>query len=675
MSEVRHRVGIDIGGTFTDAVCVSTDGSTRTAKAMSTPGNLAEGVLAAIRGLGIDLADCDWLVHGTTAGLNAVLERRGARAALLTTAGFADVLAIGRTNRPPMYDLFYRTPEPLIDASDIFEVRERMGARGDVVTELDTGELAGIARRLHGYEAVGVLFLHAYANADHERTARAILEAALPGVPILCSHEIAPEWREYERASTTAASAYVVPPISGYLTALEAALAGAGLGPGLRVMQSNGGVMTVPAATRKPVQTLFSGPVGGTAAGVAIAADLGLDHLICADMGGTSFDVSLVVDGAAEISSQASVEGFPLLMQAVPIHTIGAGGGSIAAVRAGGLRVGPQSAGAVPGPACYGRGGTQPTVTDANLVLGRLPAAARLGGDMALDAAAASAAVAGIAAPLGMSVADAAAGIVAVADAAMANAIREITVARGIDPREFTLVAFGGAGALHAAAMAADLEISQVVIPANPGVLSAWGMLHADTRHDVSTPLFDRIDDLNPGTLERLTAELAERGRAALRADGVPEDAVTLEPAAELRYVGQEYSLAVRWPQDEPIETVLSELPKRFAAQYLDRYGHNNPGEAVECIGVRMTAIGAAPRLPRTVPPEADMPAPAATQDVIFAGAPVPAPVYQRGELPAGAELPGPAIVLESSCTTLIPPGWDAAVSASGHLIMTRRTA
>ena len=286
----RYRVGIDIGGTFTDAVCLGSDGEVRIAKTMSTPGHLADGVLDAIRGLRIDLAGCDWLVHGTTAGLNAILERRGARAALLTTAGFADVLS-DRPHQPPAHvrPLLPHTP-PLIAEQDIFEVRERTGARGEVVTALDEDQLARIASRLHGYEAVGIVFLHAYANSAHERAARDLLAAELPGVPVLCSHEIAPEWREYERASATAASAYVAPPISGYLTALAGALASAGLTAGLRVMQSNSGVMTVPAAMRKPAQTLFSGPVGGTTAGVAIAADLGLDHLICADMGGTSFD-------------------------------------------------------------------------------------------------------------------------------------------------------------------------------------------------------------------------------------------------------------------------------------------------------------------------------------------------------------------------------------------------
>ena len=274
-----------------------------------------------------------------------------------------------------------------------------------------------------------------------------------------------------------------------------------------------------------------------------------------------------------------------------------------------------------------------------------------------------------------MSVTDVAAGIVAVADAAMANAIREITVARGIDPRQFSLVAFGEAGALHAAAIAADLDIPRVVVPAGPGVLSAWGMLHANTRHDLSRPLFDRLDALDPAAMERVTAELADRGRAALHADGVPEHAVVLEPAAELRYAGQEYSLAVRWSLDEPMETVLSELPKRFGAEYLDRYGHNNPGEAVECIGVRMAAIGVVPPPPRHEPTADGVPGPVTTQDVIFAGAAVPTPVYHRGLLPAGAAVAGPAVVLEDSCTTLLPPDWDAAVSAGGHLLMTRRTA
>jgi len=669
----RLRVGIDIGGTFTDAVAMSSDGTTRIAKAPSTPGHLADGVLDAVRGLGIDLDAVDWFVHGTTAGLNALLERRGARVALVTTRGFRDVLAIGRTNRPKMYDLFFRTPEPLVATEDIFEVAERVGADGGIVTELDVDALRELAVNLRDYDAVGVVFLHSYANPAHEVAAREILQAELGEASIVCSHEVAPEWREYERTSTVATSAYVTPSVRAYLDALASALRAGGLRTELRVMQSNGGVMTVPTAVTKPIQTLFSGPVGGAMAGSALSKDLELDRLICTDMGGTSFDVSLVVDGVPEEVSQTDVDGSPLVMATVAIHTVGAGGGSIASITpAGGLRVGPQSAGSVPGPACYGRGGVQPTVTDANLFLGRFPKSTQLGGDMSLDADAAEAALVSIGEPLGLTTTQVAEGIVAVADAAMANAIREITVSRGIDPREFSLVAFGGAGALHAASIADELDIPRVIVPANPGVLSAWGMLHANTRHDFSKPMFAGLGDLTPELVQGMVDELVERGRETLLADGVDESAMVFAPSFELRYVGQEYTITVGWDLDEDLAAVLPTMPEKFGAAYLDRYGHNNPRESVECIAVRVVAIGVVPAPPRAEVSADALGRPVASEPVVFAGERIDSAIYRREDLPAGGEFKGPAVVVESSCTTLVPPGWQMTVSPTGHLILDR---
>ena len=667
------RVGVDIGGTFTDAVAIDDLGHERTAKALSTPGNLSEGVLTAVGGLGVTLADVETFVHGTTAGLNAFLERRGALVALLTTAGFRDVYEIGRANRPAMYDVRYRPPKPLVRRRDVYELDERLDANGSVLRPLDVQAIAALGERLrNSYDAVAVVLLHAYTNPEHELLVGRVLAEVAPELPVMLSHEVAGEWREYERTSTTVTSAYVAPIVEAYLGRLESELAGAMLPTPLRVMQSNGGVMTAAVARAKPIQTLLSGPVGGTVAGVAVASDLGLDRLICVDMGGTSFDVSLVIDGQPEIESQAMLEGHPLLMPAVAIHTIGAGGGSIAYLQAGALRVGPRSAGSVPGPACYRRGGTEPTVTDANVVLGRLPSAVRLGGNLELDVVAATRAVEAVGTELGLGAVDTARGIVAVADAAMANAIREITVARGIDPRDFSLLAFGGAGPLHAVALAEELEIPRVVVPANPGVLSAWGMLHTDTRHDLVQNFFVPLSELAPAELDRELAALCERARALLADDAVADDAVDLVPAADLRYVGQEYTVTVPWSLAADSASVIAELPEAFENAHIDRYGHNNPGESVECVNLRVTAIGRIPKLAAPYLAAGSGAVTAATGSAFLGDGWRDTPVFPRDAFGDGSTIEGPAILLEDACTITIPPGWHATVSPHGHLTIER---
>lgn len=666
-------VGVDIGGTFTDAVAVGDDGSLRSAKSLTTPGVLADGVLSAVEGLGIALADVDSFVHGTTAGLNAFLERRGSRVALLTTAGFRDVYEIGRANRPAMYDLRYVAPTPLVPRRDIHEVTERLAADGSVVTPLDEAGVRAIAQRLRGtVDAVAVVLLHAYQNPAHERAVARIFAEAAPSIAVVVSSDIAPEWREYERTSTTAVSAYIAPIVLEYLRVLEDSLQHGGLVSDLKVMQSNGGVMTVDRARERAVQTLFSGPVGGTMAGVAVAADLDLDRLLCVDMGGTSFDVSLVVDGAADIASQTELEGHPLLAPSVVMHTIGAGGGSVAHVVAGALRVGPRSAGSIPGPACYGRGGTEPTVTDANLVLGRLPDVALLGGSLSLDKDAARAAAASVADALGMDVERTALGIVAVADAAMANAIREITVARGIDPREFGLLAFGGAGPLHAVSIAEELELERVIVPGSPGVLSAWGMVHTDLRHDVVQTFFHAVEHLRPDTFAEASGDVLARGRALLLADGVAPERVDLQPGLDVRYLGQEYTLTVPYGPDEEAGDVLAALHGRFDALHLERFGHNNPVEDIEVVALRVVARGLTAR-PEAGDVQAEgSPRELGRQEVRFRDETREAPVWDRASVAPGTAVSGPAILLEPGCTVLVPPGWTATPSAHGHLVMER---
>ncbi|MFT4307300.1 MAG: hydantoinase/oxoprolinase family protein [Microbacterium sp.] len=666
---MKFRVGVDIGGTYTDAVAVSSGGEVRTAKALSTPGVLADGVLDAVQLLHVPADDIEAFIHGTTAGLNAFLERRGAHMALMTTRGFRDVYQLGRASRPDMYNLRYVRPEPLIKRRDIFEIDERLAGDGSEVTPVDVAQVRELVQRIASdYEAIAVVLLHAYANPSHEQTVRDVVAEVAPELAVVLSSETAPEWREYERTSTTAISGYVAPIVRGYLDELEARLRDTGFDGDVKVMQSNGGTMAIAAAKSNAIQTLFSGPVGGTMAGVAVAGDLGIDRLICMDMGGTSFDVSLVIDKTADIAVNSEIEGHPVLSPTVVMHTIGAGGGSVAHLVGGALRVGPRSAGSVPGPASYGRGGTEPTVTDANVTLGRLPKAALLGGSLRLDEDAAATALATVGDVLGMTVERTALGIVAVTDAAMANAIREITVARGIDPRDFALVAFGGAGPLHATSLADELEIDRVVVPANPGVLSAWGMVHTDTRYDLVRALWSELRKLDDDALEAAIDSLAQRGRELLADDGFAAEEMRLRPVLDLRYVGQEYTLSVPIGDERDIAAARA----AFDAEHHERFGHNNPTEEVEMVAVRLVATGVTERPGTAAIVTAPEPVILGEQDVRFAGGIAWTPVIDRGSIAPGHVVRGPAIVLESGCTVLVPPEWTATPSAAGHLLLER---
>lgn len=671
------RVAVDIGGTFTDAVVIDDDGYTRTAKSLTTPSRLYDGVLSALDHLGIDWTRLDSITNGTTAGLNAFLERRGARVALLTTRGFRDVYELGRANRPDMYNVRYRPPTPLVPRRSIYEVDERMAPDGSVVLPLQEEAISEMAPGLaRDYDAVAVCFLHSYANPAHEHQVAELLRSLDRSLSVVCSSDVAPEWREYERTSTTAIAAYVAPIVGSYLEELEIHTSERGMRGSLRVMQSNGGVMSAGSARRKPIQTLFSGPVGGTMACLSVADDLveeaAASRLICVDMGGTSFDMSLVVDGRADVELESELQRHPVLAPTVAIHTIGAGGGSIGHTAGGGLRVGPRSAGAVPGPACYGSGGTEPTITDANLHLGRLPGSTRLAGGMALDKAAAERSLTAVAASLGMDELGLAAGMVAVADSTMANAIREITVMRGIDPRDFILVAFGGAGPLHATSLADELDLGTVVVPVNPGVLSAYGMLQTDTRHDAVQSFYVRVADLSEEALDAALSDLEERARLMVKEDGFDDHAITLEPSADLRYSGQEYTVTLPLDTSKGMKALIEGIPDQFAEAHNVRYGHSNPGEAVEFVNLRMAAFGGMTRPRPQSLPTGDMPSPTGMERTWFGDSWFETPVYQRPELPRAADLAGPAIVLEDACTTLVPPNWTATVSGHGHLVLSR---
>ena len=667
------RVGVDIGGTFTDAIAISDNGEISTAKALTTSGRLADGVLSAIEALNIDVSGIDYFVHGTTAGLNAFLEKRGARVALITTRGFRDVYEIGRANRPDMYNLKYKSPRPLIERRDRFEVTERLTSDGTIHTPVDMNEIKELVPHLKAnYDAVAIVLLHSYKNPIHEQEIAKYLTSALPNLSIVTSSVVAPEWREYERTSTTAISAYIAPIINEYLHELGTRLKEVGLAPELKVMQSNGGVMSAITARSKPVQTLLSGPVGGTIAGVEIGKMLEHNKLICVDMGGTSFDVSLVVNKKADIEAQAEMEGHPLLSPSVSMHTIGAGGGSIAYVSAGALRVGPRSAGAFPGPACYDRGGTEPTVTDANLLLGRLPHESKLAGNMNLNLEFAKSAINSVGTKLNLTTEETAAGIIAIINAAMANAIREITVSRGIDPREYSLVAYGGAGPLHAVAIAAELELGSVIVPANPGVLSAWGMLQADSRHDLVMNFYSKLRSIDKVKFEEGVKKLEAEAKQILTQEGITSKEMVIQPAADLRYVGQEYTVTVEWDPALAIDGVLSSLTELFESQHLVRYGHNNPGEDIELVNIRLSGIGLARKSKISDSGSPISSVTSGTQKTFFDGSWHEATIYWRDSLEIGSKTVGPATILENDCTTTIPPGWHAKMVSGRHLILER---
>jgi N-methylhydantoinase A len=673
----RYRVSMDIGGTFTDVVAYDErDGSYTTAKVSTTPRDLTEGVLAGLDELVGSADEISFIVHGTTQGLNAFLQRRGERVMLLATEGAGDVYHIARGARKRLYDLHYRKPEPLVPRRDIVEVPGRLDYRGHETTPLsEEAVLAAVERaREEGITVFAVAFLFSYLNPVHELEAERIIREAYPEASVSLSHRAAREWREYERTSSAVLNAYIAPTVERYLGRLQGSLDERGLEVPLHVMQSSGGILKAQAARERPIQTLLSGPAGGAMGGAALAEILGRRNLLCVDMGGTSFDISLVVDGKPETVQETSLEGLPLLMPIVKIHTIGAGGGSLAYVEAGGLRVGPESAGAQPGPACYGRGGTQPTVTDANLVLGRVDPAHFLGGRMELDVGAAEAAIAALASELALEPLALAEGIVDIVNAKMAQAIRTITVEKGIAPSDFAIVAFGGAGAMHAAFLAEELDVQEVIVPVFPGAFSAWGMLRTRLRHDFTASYYRPVEATDAAEIKALLDGLAEDGRAALVDEGVAAGNVEVSLLVDMRYVAQEYSLPV------PVEPADLEAPdfgatvtERFHDVYDRRYGHANPGAPVEFVSLRATAFGDLGRADPQALDAAPGEHPSSSRPVVFGRRAYDATVVMRGDLAAGASVDGPAVIEEPTATAVVPPGWTARVDNLGFVVLRAR--
>jgi N-methylhydantoinase A len=651
------RVGVDVGGTFTDLVAL-VDGEVRVAKVPSTPADQSAGVLAAFAETSLAGSDVAAFAHGTTVATNALLERRGARTALLTTHGFRDVIEIARQTRPALYDLTRRPPEPLVPRGLRLTVRERVGVDGAELP-LDEDDLAAAVEALRAadVEAVAVCFLFSFLDPEHERRAGEALREALPGVEVSLSSEVLPEFREYERFATTTADAYLSPRLNGYLRRLGERAAGAGL-PQPLVMQSSGGVLELDGVAQRASACVLSGPAAGVVGAAHAAAASGFRDVLTFDMGGTSTDVALIVDGEVQTTTGSVVGGIPIKHPMVDLHTVSAGGGSIAWADGGGaLRVGPHSAGAEPGPAAYRLGGSEPTVSDADLFLGYLADGARLGGEIVLDREAAATALEGVATALGLSVLETAVGVVTVAEAEMARALRVISVERGFDPREFALVAFGGAGGMHACRLAEELGVRTVLVPRAAGVLSALGLAISDLRRDYVAAYLGELADLDAASLDRAFAVLERRASGDL-------DAPVLRRLADLRYRGQSFELTV--PADD-----LDGLADRFAAAHRRRYGFDLPGEEVQIVSVRLTASVAVPKPRVEAPPRVDG-APERTRAAYVDGAWVQVPVRLRDELGTGDSLAGPAVVEFPESTCVVRPGWLASVDAAGALVLER---
>jgi N-methylhydantoinase A len=676
-------VGVDIGGTFTDLVGVI-DGEVVTAKTSTVPADATVGVAESLR-----LGHCEpnrlaEILHGSTIAINTVLERKGAQTALLTTRGFRDVYAIGRSNRIEAFNLFFRRPKPLTRRELTFEIDERLNAAGEVIRPLDEQQVEAIARRLGAaaVEAVAVCFLHSYANPAHERVAGAVLRRLNPDIFVTLSHEILREFREYERTSTTVLNAYVGPRVRKYLGTLNGYLRREDFRGKLHMMRSNGGVMSIRKALEEPVSMMESGPVAGMIGAGRLAAQLGIARAIGFDMGGTTAKASLITDGMPAVEEGyvigPAASGQPMQLPVIDIVEVGAGGGSIAWIdHTGGLHVGPQSAGADPGPACYGKGGRDPVVTDADLVLGRINPDRFLGGGMKLHVAAARQAVdEKVGKPLGLPAEEAALGITAIADSAMSLAVRAVSVNKGVDPRDTAMIAFGGAGPLHAVNVARQIFIPRVIVPKMPGTFSALGMLMASWRQDFVRTFTGRVGSLDAAATQTVLAELAGEGRAQLKRDGLSEEGADFRFFADLRYVGQEHALPIRIDDADMLAGAASALHALFYVEHDKRYGQAAVSEQLEIINLRLVLTAARSdsiaeawmaQTWQPAEPVAEM-----ARRVIYddAAEPVLSRVLWRPAMKPGDVVAGPVVIEEPNSTVLIHPRDRVTVTPAGHLII-----
>ena len=672
-------VGVDTGGTFTDLVMLGPDGL-RVHKIPSTPDDPSRSILQGLVDLGA-WRDGAWtqrdtvLVHGTTVATNALLERKGARTALVTTAGFEDLLELARQTRPSLYDFMQQKPPPLAPPEMCFGLDERVLADGSVERAPSADAVRRVAEAVRdaGAEAVAISLLFSFLHPDHEELMAEALLSLDPQPFISVSNRVMPQYREYERTSTVAANAYVGPVMAGYLRRLETALGAKEAGPGrVRVMQSSGGSVSLGAVAGEPVRTVLSGPAGGVVGALAVARLAGHPNIITLDMGGTSTDVSLC-PGRLQETVAASLGGVPIGVPMLDVHTVGAGGGSIAHVDAGGaLTVGPESAGADPGPACYGVGDA-PTVTDANLVLGRIRAEDFLGGRMPLDRGAARSALERLAEAMHADVDTAALGVVRVVNATMERAVRAISLERGFDPRDFTLVAFGGAGPQHACELAEGLGITSVLAPTTPGALSAYGVAIADITKDYSQTVLYAQDQVTAERLREGFAGLRSRALSELFDEGVPRRRIRLQPLLDMRYVGQSYELTVDCPRLGA--AVASSAARAFHGAHAQRFGYADQNAPIEVVNLRLKAVGVSaveqPGAATTDVGHAAGSALVAEETVMFADGQQRTRFLRRGALRVNAVVEGPAVVLQMDATTVIPPGWEAKVDDYGNLVIT----
>ncbi len=679
----RIWVGIDTGGTFTDFAFIDmTDGRFWLHKAPTTPDDPARGILEGLHA-GLDLGaagppDVAFVCHGTTLATNAVLEGAWAPTGMITTKGFRDILDLARQRRPSFFNLDIEKPTPPAPRHLRFEVEERLSNTGETVAPLDEGSVRAAASALRdaGVQAVAICFLHAYANPAHERRAGQLVREVWPEAFVCASSDILPEFREFERFATTTVNASLMPVLDRYLAKLERGLVDCGVAGNFRVMQSNGGAATAATIRRAPINTFFSGPAGGVIGAVGVSQAAGVDDVITFDMGGTSTDVCLIRQGLPERQNLREMGGFPVRARTLDMHTIGAGGGSLAWVDPGGmLKVGPASAGAAPGPACYGRGGERPTVTDANMVLGRLNQRALLDGRMPIFPARAKLALeTHLCGPLAMGLAEAAAGVLDIVNVNMMGAVRVISVERGEDPRRFALMPFGGAGPLHAADVAAMIGVPNVFVPARPGVLSALGLLHADARGDFSVTHLAMAEPEELAAMNRALVGLTDRAAAWLAGEGLDAKDALFERLAEMRYLGQNFDLPIALAAAALDPASLDSLKDRFHAAHRRAYGHDMPERRVEIVNLRLAVTVKRPSLPR--PPRVG--AGTALADAVIERRPVwfrdtgfvDTPIYARARIPADAVFPGPAVIEQMDATTVAPPGANVAADWAGNLMI-----
>jgi N-methylhydantoinase A len=687
------RIGVDIGGTFTDVVLVDeARGGIAVVKVPTTPRDFCRGVVdalgTALREHGVSVAEVVWLAHATTVVTNALLEGKGARTAFVTTRGMRDVLELRRSARASLYDLFQDGPAVLVPRHLRLEITERVDAQGAVVEPLRIDELGDVVDfiKRHDGEAVAVCLLYSFLNDNHERQVGERLRATLPDVPVFLSSEVLPEIREFERASTTAVCAYVAPTLASYLGRLESAVTTMGL-PAPHIMGSSGGVFTVAEGLRMPAMAVESGPAAGVIAAALVGRQLHLPNLISFDMGGTTAKASLIENGAVQTTAEYEVgsggnvrrwlhgTGHPIRVPVIDLAEVSAGGGSVAWIDPGGaLRVGPESAGAEPGPVCYGQGGTRPTVTDADLVLGYLNPRALLGGALPVDLERTRAMLeTTIAAPLGMSVLDAASGIVDVVNAGMAAALRIVSVERGHDPREFTLVAFGGAGPVHAARLAQELAIPKVIVPPIPGGFSALGLVASDIRRDYVKTFYARLDTAAPERLQAMYAQMEEEARTMLTRSSVAEANREVRRAADCRYGRQAYELTVPVTAGPITRSTLDRLATDFHDKHRATYGHASPDEPVQLVNLRVSALGrlGGLDLARTGATRGGAAAPTQERPAYFKETGlVRCPVLAREDLQPGFERPGPLIIEAMDTTVVVPPGWRCRAAAGSFITL-----